>query len=247
MSPPRFHVADLTGPETELPEAEARHALGSRRLSAGDVVILFDGRGREAFARIIAGDTRRMKASIERVNEFPRPRPALTLGFATPKGPRQDTLIEKCTELGVTAIQPIETARSVAGASAHRIDKWQRTTVEAAKQAGLAWLPECRDLLPFSAVLAQTPSFDLTLIALSAGNLPGPSGPSPLLPKPLGPEASDRREEPGKVPDSGGTGLPGLAGAELPRGCREAASIIDLLPNLQVARTILALIGPEGG
>ena len=194
MSVPRFYVELLAEPVVNLPEAEARHARQSRRLSAGDPVALFDGRGGQASGRIAACSPGQVSIAVESVTQVLRPRPLLTLAFTPPKGPRQDTLIEKCTELGVAAFQPIETARSVAGASSHRVDKWQRTAIEAAKQAGLTWLPEIRKLLGFEKLLKEAPAHDAALIAVSSG-----------------------------------------------------APILDLLPQMRDAQSVLALIGPEGG
>jgi 16S rRNA (uracil1498-N3)-methyltransferase len=111
---------------------------------------------------------RQITVAVDNTTQIPPPRPALTLAFAIPKGPRQDLLIEKCTELGVSVLQPIHTTRSVAGATAHRLDKWQRTAVEAAKQAGLAWLPDIRSPLNLEQLLGETPRYDLTLIALNS-------------------------------------------------------------------------------
>jgi 16S rRNA (uracil1498-N3)-methyltransferase len=40
-------------------------------------------------------------------------RPRITLGIAMPKGSRGDWLVEKATELGVTAIAPLAAERSI--------------------------------------------------------------------------------------------------------------------------------------
>jgi 16S rRNA (uracil1498-N3)-methyltransferase len=199
VSVPRFYVEQFAGPVVTLPETEAHHARQSRRLSAGDAVAIFDGRGRQASGRIAACTPCEVSIAVESVAQVPRPRPQLTLAFTPPKGSRQDTLIEKCTELGVAVLQPIETARSVAGASSHRLARWHRTAIEAAKQAGLSWLPEIRERLSFEKLLAQFPAFHLALIAVSAGD---------------------------------GKGSP---------------PILDLLPQLRDAQSVLALVGPEGG
>ena len=220
MSVPRFYVEPLSGPVVNLSEAEARHARQSRRLSAGDPVAIFDGRGRQASGRIAACTPRQVSITVESVAQVPRPRPQLTMAFTPPKGPRQDTLIEKCTELGVAVLQPIETARSVAEASSHRLDKWQRTAIEAAKQAGLAWLPEIRERQPFEKLLAQLPAYDVALIAVSPGDEKGVR--SLLCKAPFGP-SRQKASDPFSV------------------------AIQDLLPQLRDARSVLALVGPEGG
>ncbi len=171
MSIPRFHVTRIEPPAAELSEAETRHARQSRRLSAGDRIAVFDGRGRQAFGRVGATGGRTIHVAIEAVTEVSPPRPALALAFAPPKGPRQDAIVEKCTELGVAVLQPISTVRSVAGASGHRLDRWQRTAIEAAKQSGQAWLPEFRPIRSLREVLADRAEYDLRMLLVSAGNV----------------------------------------------------------------------------
>jgi len=152
-----------------LPDREARHARLSRRLSAGDEVMLFDGRGREA--RGVLADTTggRVEVRVGEIVQRPRPSPALTLAVALPKGPRQDTLIEKCTELGVARIQPLLTQRSVASASDNKLDKWRRTTIEAAKQSGQCWLPELCPPRGLTEVLAEPAAAEVLLAATQSG------------------------------------------------------------------------------
>ena len=219
VSIPRFYVERLGPPAVDLPEAEARHARQSRRLSAGDVVALFDGHGRQAVGRITTGRGRAVTITIEEIAEIPPPRPALTLAFAVPKGPRQDTLIEKCTELGVAALQPIATARSIAAASGHRLDKWHRTAVEAAKQSSQAWLPELRNLCTLQDVLRDRSTNDMILLAASAGNVDGDEKPEGNMDRP----------------------------SSCPRGFVQPRLITDMLAELREASRVFAIIGPEGG
>lgn len=219
MSTPRFYIEQLDSPTVDLPEAEARHARQSRRLSAGDIVMLFDGQGRQAVGRITATAGRAVIVAIDQVVQTPRPRPALTIAFAVPKGPRQDTLIEKCTELGAAVLQPMATARSVADASPHRIDKWHRTAVEAAKQSGQAWLPELREIRSFQEVLGDKEADDIALLAVSEGNIT------------VGNATAEQMK----------------AGHTCPTGFVEPRPITDLLEALRNAPRVLALIGPEGG
>ena len=60
----------------------------------------------------------------------------LTLATAVPKGDRFDWLVEKATELGVAALVPILTERSVVDPRAAKLDRLRRAVVEAAKQCG---------------------------------------------------------------------------------------------------------------
>ena len=75
---------------------------------------------------------------------LPEPTCALTLCAALLKGERFDWLLQKATELGVAAIQPIVTAhtiRKIGRDDAHALDRWQRIVTEAAEQAGRGRVP----------------------------------------------------------------------------------------------------------
>jgi 16S rRNA (uracil1498-N3)-methyltransferase len=166
MSVPRFFAPQLSGALVRLPDEEARHARQSRRLRVGDTVMLFDGCGREAQGAITRVERSFVEARTSAVAVQDRPTPSLTLAVAVPKGPRQDTLVEKCTELGVAELRPILTARSVCSASDHRLDKWRRITIEAAKQSGQCWLPAISTPRRIDEVLQEIPSFPKALVAV---------------------------------------------------------------------------------
>jgi 16S rRNA (uracil1498-N3)-methyltransferase len=173
MGHARFHVEHVAAGSVRLSEDEGRHAHGSRRLSAGDELTVFDGAGREAEARILSCGRDGVEVEVREVRYRERPTPALTIAVALPKGPRQDTLIEKCTELGVASVRPLETERSVSSASEHRLSKWQRTAIEAAKQSGQCWVPELHPLASIDEVVKAASDYDVMLVAdVGGGPLP---------------------------------------------------------------------------
>ena len=53
-----------------------------------------------------------------------------------PKGDRAQFLVEKLTELGATSFVPLRTRRSVVHPRETRLDKLQRSVIEASKQCG---------------------------------------------------------------------------------------------------------------
>lgn len=208
MSVPRFYIEPLTPGNVSLPSAEALHAMGSKRLSVGDSVMLFDGQGHEATGSIVACSRRSVDVSLGEITHSPRPIPELTLAVAPPKGPRQDMLIEKCTELGVAGISPLLCQRSVASVSQHRLDKWRRTAIEAAKQSGQCWLPVFQKPRSLEQILGDASGFDQILIA--------------TCPEP---------------PLTSATHTQSTAPLQM-------TELFDAIRNV---RTVLALVGPEGG
>lgn len=129
---------------------EGRHAVRVLGLRIGDSVEVFDGVGNVAVAGIHAISRDIVMLAVQRpIQVLPPSLPRLTLCVAPPKGDRQQFLVEKCTELGVSALCPLLTARGVVRPTDALVDRWHRWAREACKQCGRAWIPDilpCEDL-----------------------------------------------------------------------------------------------------
>ena len=80
---------------------------------------------------------------------------AVTLYQGLPKGDKMDWIIQKAVELGVTAVVPVATRRSVArleGKADKKQVRWQRIAAEAAGQCG-----RCPGVRPFPAFPGSPP------------------------------------------------------------------------------------------
>jgi len=145
--PPRFHVAEpmLAGVELSLPPGAARH-VQVLRLQPGDPLTLFNGEGGEWQAEVVrmgrSDVAVRLNAHIPVDRELPI---HVTLALGMPANERMDALVEKATELGVAAIQPLMTERSVLRLSGERADRkqahWQGVAAAAAEQCGRTRVP----------------------------------------------------------------------------------------------------------
>jgi 16S rRNA (uracil1498-N3)-methyltransferase len=122
------------GSRLELPPEEARHARRVLRLEVGDEVLVTDGRGSEANARIAESSKDGMWVEITSVKEGAARACKVEILQAPLKGPRMDWLVEKLTELGVDALHPVQTERTVAGKD--KEDRWGRLVQAAMKQSG---------------------------------------------------------------------------------------------------------------
>lgn len=176
MAVPWFYAGpqELEAGSVRLSAAESRHAKSSRRLVLGDAVVLFDGQGnygRGEIGAIEAAGVRVRVGAVEHraVDASLR----LTLAVSFPKGPRQDVLVEKCTELGAAAIWPMECRRSIAQPSDQRLNKLRRTVIEASKQAHRCRLCEIHESQPFDAILHSADQFDIACIAHPGGGHEG--------------------------------------------------------------------------
>lgn len=143
----RFYAPDFPADSVfELPDDEAQHLARVLRLRAGDEIAIFDGRGREALARIRSVTSRRVSVGVvEARAAAPEPRVALTLAQALLKSDKMDRVIRDAVMLGVAAVQPFVSRRTDVPMSAvrkgGRQDRWDRTVIASVKQCGRAVVP----------------------------------------------------------------------------------------------------------
>jgi 16S rRNA (uracil1498-N3)-methyltransferase len=141
-----------------LDERAARHAQ-VLRLQPGDALTLFDGRGGEWAARVDAMTRRGVDVTLLEHHPIERELARrVTLALAMPAGDRMDVVVEKATELGVAALQPLVGARSVlrlAGERAtRRRDHWQAIALAACEQSGRNRIPQVASPQPLADWLA---------------------------------------------------------------------------------------------
>jgi 16S rRNA (uracil1498-N3)-methyltransferase len=145
---PRLFVPDLPLlPDTEfdLPEAAARH-VQVLRLQPGETVTVFNGQGGEWQAEVTTMGRKqvavRLGAHTPVEREIDRP---VVLAVVMPANDRMDTVVEKATELGATAIQPLMASRSVLRLDGERAAKkvvhWQGVAMAASEQSGRTRVP----------------------------------------------------------------------------------------------------------
>ncbi|MFC1630952.1 16S rRNA (uracil(1498)-N(3))-methyltransferase [Candidatus Omnitrophota bacterium] len=157
---------------------QAHHILDVMRLKTGDKIQAFDGSGKIYQGKITSCAQRTLKIKIEQVLDQPRTQEfRITLVQALLKKNKMDYVVEKATELGVEAIIPVATQRSIVKLDQKkqlsRKQRWQRIAVEAAKQCGRTTIPEVKEIISWPQVLAGLANFDLRLcFALHQAALP---------------------------------------------------------------------------
>ncbi|MCU0770619.1 MAG: 16S rRNA (uracil(1498)-N(3))-methyltransferase [Verrucomicrobia bacterium] len=157
-----------------LTDGEAAHAAKVLRVMSGETLMLLNGRGLRALARVLKVDRKRVELQVEHREETPRPPFDLVLFQAATKPRSMEWIVQKATELGVYAIQPMLTVRVVSqwaeGEAETKVEKWQRIAVESLKQCGQPWLPHIAAPARLADLLGAAPhSF---LASLEAGARP---------------------------------------------------------------------------
>lgn len=154
-----------------LSPGESHHLATVLRAAPGDRFELFDGHGRRALAEVAVADPTASRLVI--VAELPASdsgRGDLVLATAVPKGERFDWLIEKATELGVSRVVPISTARSVVEPRETKLERLRATIIAAAKQCGRTRLMELAPVQSWRQVVDQLIPGMATVIAHPDGD-----------------------------------------------------------------------------
>jgi 16S rRNA (uracil1498-N3)-methyltransferase len=184
----RLHVgASLAAGQTIEATAGQAHYLGSvMRRAAGDAVRLFNGRDGEWDGRIAA--LGRGKASFT-VEVLVRPQAEdadVWLMFAVLKRDQTDLVVQKATELGVSALLPVFTERT--NAARVNADRLQAIAVEAAEQSERLTVPLLYPARPLHDALADWPADRPLFVAMERTEAAPPAAgtaPAGLL---IGPE-----------------------------------------------------------
>lgn len=143
----------LVGRDGTLLEGEAHH-LQVRRAEPGETVELRDGQG--LVGRGTLG--RAGRAWSVEVTETRRVAPPAPMTLVVGAGDRDRFawVVEKATELGVTAVIPLECERTAGVATRVRpqhLDRLRRQALEAVKQSGAAWAARVEEPVPLSVLL----------------------------------------------------------------------------------------------
>lgn len=172
------------GAELSLPAEAARH-VQVLRLQPGDALTLFNGQGGQWQAEV--QQMGRKDVTVRLLAPLADPRNELplhiTLALGMPANERMDSLVEKATELGVAALQPLHCARAVLKLQGERADKrrahWQGVAIAASEQSGRVRVPEVApvaDLKAWLGTLARLSGNTHTEPACQSGSPGGPAG-----------------------------------------------------------------------
>ena len=152
----------LTGPDVN-------HIRKVLRMREGEEILISDGQGRDFHCRIEAIEEEEVTARIlwvldgnaELASDF-------TLFQGLPKGDKMEFIIQKCVELGVARIVPVNTKRTIVKLDAKkeqaRIKRWSGISESAAKQSGRGRIPEVTGVKSFAEALEEAKKLNMCLI-----------------------------------------------------------------------------------
>ena len=147
----------------QLERDQAEHARRVLRLRANDPVELFNGEGTVATGRI----ERDGRVQLERLEQRFRAEPAIDLAVALPKGGRADDLVSALSQLGINRLIPLRTARGIRTLRPQRLERFEKTAIESAKQCRRDYLLRIDAAATMETILGK--DHDLRLLARPDG------------------------------------------------------------------------------
>lgn len=139
------------GASIDLDAGQANYLGNVMRLGVGGEALLFDGANGEWLARISDAGRKRMTLAVERRTREQESVPDCLLAFAPVKRAQTDWLVEKATELGIAALQPVMTRRTIA--ERVKLERLESIAIEAAEQCNRTSLPIIAEPAPLEAFL----------------------------------------------------------------------------------------------
>lgn len=149
-------------------KGDIKHLSKVLRLKVGDEIEVSDSSQYEYTAEIVEISPAQVLCKItDKQRCLGEPELEVTLFQGVPKQGKMETIIQKTVELGISAIVPVFTARTVVqdkGRMDNRLERWQKVSAEAVKQCGRGKIPAVEYPLTFKEMVESLKSgFDLVL------------------------------------------------------------------------------------
>jgi 16S rRNA (uracil1498-N3)-methyltransferase len=189
------------GSEIALGEAQSHYLANVLRATAGETLRVFDGVSGEWRATVTKLSRKAVVLTAQAQTRPQMPEPDAWLCFALLKRAKTDMVVEKATELGVSVIQPMITART--NADHVKLERLQAIAIEAAEQCERLAVPEIRPPLPLARLMGDWPAERALFVAdeRRTGSLLGfGAGPCALMTGPEGGFTDQELEAIGRAP-----------------------------------------------
>lgn len=135
------------------------------RLKEQQNLYVFDGKGKEWEYKINKKSKNEILLTmIKKSRESEKEKTILTLGFPLTQEKKIDFILQKATELGISALAPFICARSLnVDAGQSKIKRWRKIIVEACRQSERLWIPQIYSPISLNKLIYK--HFDLKILA----------------------------------------------------------------------------------
>ena len=158
----RIHTAQALEPEADvvIGGKSAHYLARVLRVKAGQPLVLFNGDGHDYAAEVSRPEKGEIHIKVlSRLPSVAESSLRIILAQAISRGERMDLTLQKCTELGVAAFQPLTTERVEVRIRPEklpqRMDHWRQVVVSACEQSGRSVIPAVKEPLHLHEWLGQ--------------------------------------------------------------------------------------------
>lgn len=148
--------------------SDVNHIKNVLRMRIGEEICVNDG-NHEYLCSVAQLEAESVVAQIKEVNEKTSELPAKIVLFqGLPKADKMETIIQKCVELGIYEIVPVQMKRCVVKLDSKKEEakrkRWQAISESAAKQAGRGLIPQMHPLMTYKDSLAYASGMEHILV-----------------------------------------------------------------------------------
>ncbi|MCL2068391.1 MAG: 16S rRNA (uracil(1498)-N(3))-methyltransferase [Oscillospiraceae bacterium] len=166
---PRFFTTDITDNRAIVTGDDAHHIIKSLRMRMGEQITLCDGRGFDYHGVIAAVNEKYVEVEIRAKSQSPGEAGIrVALYQAMPKSDKLDFIVQKAVELGAYEVIPVLSERCVSRpdekSMGKKLERLNRTALEAAKQCGRGVIPRVLPMMDFPAAIIRMKSSALPIL-----------------------------------------------------------------------------------
>ena len=168
----RFYLRDATNPI--FTDSTVIHKLRDvLRKKKGDIINVFDGKGKEYEAKINIISPKIIELVIlDIIREQEGSNIKVSLGFSLLKSSKVDYVLQKATELGIYEFLPFIASNTIVKKPrTSKIVHWKKIIQEASCQSGRLFLPHLQEVVEWNNIINGILNFDLILLAEPTSSL----------------------------------------------------------------------------
>lgn len=160
----------FTEHEVTITGDDVHHIVTVMRSEIGEEMIVCDGLGRVAIARLSQLSAKEVKAQVIAALDEEKELPIrVTIAQGLPKGDKMEWILQKGTELGACAFLPFFSERTIVKLDAKKegkkLERWAKIVKEAAEQSHRTRLPQVLAPLSFKQAVNEAAGFTRAVIA----------------------------------------------------------------------------------
>ena len=169
---PKFFVKDeqINGTFIEIINDDVNHIKNVLRLNIGDTIQICNSDTGENYNTIIEKlENNSIKCKIKSIlNSKTESNVYIHIFQGLPKADKMELIIQKCTELGVQEITPVDMERSIVKLNSKdevkKIQRWQKIAEVAAKQSGRDKIMQINNILKFKEICKDINNYDAFIV-----------------------------------------------------------------------------------